>query len=260
MTQQFYKLTLDEALALYQNGLISATALVYFYIRIKLKPGWKLTLHQRPTCSELGIQKTAFYKAIGKLKDKKLIDWEAPNGLVVSIPQSAETIPQSGETIPQSAETSGQIAESSGQIAENKSSKPAPEKASSASPDSYQIFIKSLSDYAREKFFNFVREKTANFPQPINDVSAWLAGTNGAGEPRFRVYYTMFQAEVQEAMPPSQGWESHPKWPDALGAMKEGVTRFLAIGQPNCEDIDQKTRRAMFEYAKAKQLVWGGQS
>ena len=76
MTQQFYKLTLSEVYALYQNGLISATALVYCYIRIKLKPGWKLTLHQRPICSELGIKKTAFYKAISRLKDKDLIDWE----------------------------------------------------------------------------------------------------------------------------------------------------------------------------------------
>ncbi|MBE9072927.1 hypothetical protein [Microcystis sp. LEGE 08355] len=67
MTQQFYKLTLSSAIALYQNGLISATALVYLYILIKLKPEWKLTLHQRPTCSELGIQKTAFYKAISRL-------------------------------------------------------------------------------------------------------------------------------------------------------------------------------------------------
>jgi hypothetical protein len=38
MTQQFYKLTLSSAIALYQNGLISATALVYLYILIKLIP------------------------------------------------------------------------------------------------------------------------------------------------------------------------------------------------------------------------------
>ena len=191
MTQQFYKLTLSSAIALYQNGLISATALVYLYILIKLKPGWKLTLHQRPTCSELGIQKTAFYKAISRLKDQGLIDWEAPNGLVVSLPQSAENIPQSTENIPHSAEFSGQNAE-------NKSPKPLSVKASVVPPDSYQIFIKSLSDTAREKFFNFVREKVKDFKPPIHDIEAWLACNNGAGKERSRVYYDMFHTELQD--------------------------------------------------------------
>ncbi len=257
MTQQFYKLTLSSAIALYQNGLISATVLVYFYIRIKIKPGWKLTLHQRPTCSELGIQKTAFYKAISRLKKQGLIDWEAPNGLVVSLSQSAETIPQSAETSPQSAETSGQIAENNGQIAENKSSKPASGKDYSPSSDSYQIFIKSLSDSAREKFLNFVNEKIKDFPKPINDVEGWLAGLNKAGQSRWQVYYTMFQSEVGEAVAPSQDWENHPRWKEAIAAMRTGVPRFIVLGQPGCEDIEKSTRQAMADYAEANNLVWG---
>jgi hypothetical protein len=246
MTQQFYKLTLSSAIALYQNGLISATALVYFYIRIKLKPGWKLTLHQRPTCSELGIQKTAFYKAIGRLKEQGLIDWEAPNGLVVSIPQTEETFPQSVETFPQSADISGQIAE-------KKSLKPASIKASVVSPNSYQIFSKSLSDTAREKFFNFVREKVKDFKPPINDLEAWLAGKNQAGKERFRVYYEMFQTEVGEAA--VQDWEKHPKRDEWIAQIREGGKgRFIAQGGPTEE---WQMRKAFAEEVVNNNLVWG---
>ena len=252
MTQQFYKLTLSSAIALYQNGLISATALVYLYILIKLKPGWKLTLHQRPTCSELGIQKTAFYKAISRLKDQGLIDWEAPNGLVVSLPQSAENIPQSAENIPQSAENIPHSAEFSGQNAENKSPKLLSVKASVVPPDSYQIFIKSLSDTAREKFFNFVREKVKNFNPPIHDIEAWLAGKNGAGKERSRVYYDMFQSELQE-----RDWENHPKREEWITEIRQGKGRFVAQGGPPEE---WETRKAFADWAITNNLVWGNKS
>ena len=277
-SQQFYPITLADALMLYERGLLSTSGLLYIFLRIRLAPGWKMTLHQREISQRLGISKSQFYRAINKLKDEGLIDWEAPNGLVVTVGissgQQNSVTPNETQLRPSElsyaernsvapSETPVTFSETPVTFSEtNTPSKPAPSKASSASPDSYQIFIKSLSDYAREKFLSFVREKTANFPQLINDVEAWLAGTNGAGKERFRVYYAMFQAEVQEAMPPSQGWESHPKWPDALGAMKEGVTRFLAIGQPGCEDMDKPTRMAMFEYARANNLLprWGKKS
>ena len=265
MTQQHYRMTLAEAIAHYQKGWITATALLYYYLKIRLAPGWKCTLHQREISQHLGIPKTSFYRALENLSAEGMIDWEAPNGLVVSIPQT-ELSPTNGTAVPQMELKSHQWNSSpirgtgSPTNGTDTPSKTAPEKASSGPPDSYQIFIKSLSDYAREKFLSFVREKTANFPQPINDVEAWLAGTNGAGKERFRVYYAMFQAEVQEAMPPSQGWESHPKWPDALAAMQRGVPRFLVLGQPGCEDMDKSTRQAMVDYAEANNLIWGEKS
>jgi DNA-binding MarR family transcriptional regulator len=89
MTQQFYQLTLSEAISLHKCGLIQAPALLYFFLRTRLAPGWKMTLHQQEISQHLGISRTAFYKAIQKLKDKGLIDWEAPNGLVVTVAESA---------------------------------------------------------------------------------------------------------------------------------------------------------------------------
>jgi len=98
---QHYRMTQADAIAQYQDGLISATALIYYYLKIKLAPDWKMTLHQRSVCKELGISKAAFYKGIQRLKDKGLIDWEAPNGVVVSFVQSEETCDQS-KTVEQS--------------------------------------------------------------------------------------------------------------------------------------------------------------
>jgi hypothetical protein len=158
-------MTLEEAIALHQCGLISSTALLYCYLRIRLAPGWKITLHQREISQQLGISKAAFYKGIQRLKDKKLIDWEAPNGVVVILGQNGDSLDKS-ETVGQNrdsldkSETSLDKSETSLDKSETLTpSKTLPVKASVVPPDSYQIFIKSLSDTAREKFFNFVREK-----------------------------------------------------------------------------------------------------
>ena len=179
MKQQHYRMTLEEAIALHQCGLISSTALLYCYLRIRLAPGWKITLHQREISQQLGISKAAFYKGTQRLKDKKLIDWEAPNGVVVILGQNGDSLDKS-ETVGQNRDSLDKSETSLDKMETLTPSKTLPVKASVVPPDSYQIFIKSLSDTAREKFFNFVREKVKDFNPPIHDIEAWLAGKNGA--------------------------------------------------------------------------------
>ena len=249
MTQQFYKLTLSEAIAHYNQGDITAKGLVHFYILIKGKPGWKIKLAHKEVCAELGISKAAFYNAISRLKVEGSINWEAPKGVRVSINASVCECGQQSR-----------IMDSESTIVDSEASKPASSKADSYPSDSYQIFSKSLSDSARESFLNFVREKIRDFPKPINDLEGWLAGLNQAGQYRFRVYYEMFQSEVGEGVAPSADWESHPKWQQALAAMRTGVPRFIVLGEPGCEDIDKPTRQAMADYAEAKNLIWGSES
>ena len=239
MTQQFYKLTLAEAITQYKLGLLTAPGLLYCYLKIRLAPGWKMTLHQREISSKLGISKAAYYKAYAKLQQLGLIEFEAPNGLTVTLSTNGD---------------------SSLRLETSSTAKPASIKASSPSSDSYQIFSKSLSDLARENFLNFVREKIKDFPKPINDVEGWLAGKNQAGQYRWRVYYDLFQGEFGEKIAPSQDWENHPQWQQALAAMRTGVPRFIVLGQPGCEDIDKSTRQAMADYAEANNLIWGEES
>ncbi len=273
---QFYKLTLEDALSLYKHGLISTSGLLYFFLRIRLAPGWKMTLHQREISEKLGISKPQFYRAIHKLSDEGLIDWEAPNGLVVTVGVSFgdhNSVTMSATQLRQSklgydernsvTDSATPVTMNETQVADRATATPPqvpPDNDSPSSSDSYQIFSKSLSDLARENFLNFVREKIKDFPKPINDVEGWLAGKNQAGQYRWRVYYDMFQSEFGEALAPSQDWESHPQWEQALAAMRTGVPRFIVLGQPGCEDIDKSTRQAMADYAEANNLIWGEES
>ncbi len=92
--QQHYRITLAEALANYKEGLITANGLLYFYLKIRLAPGWKCTLNQREISSRLGISRAAFYKAIAKLSEKGLIQFETPNGVTVTLSANRDSTPQ----------------------------------------------------------------------------------------------------------------------------------------------------------------------
>ena len=61
-----------------------------------------------------------------------------------------------------------------------------------SAPQTYSDFIQTLSEGEREKFLDFVTEQIKDFAQPINDVEAWLANFNKAGQNRWEVYYSKF--------------------------------------------------------------------
>ncbi len=150
-------MTLEEAITLHECGLIQSPALLYFFCRIRLAPGWKMTLHQQEISQHLGISKHQFYRAVQKLKDKGLIDWEAPNGIVVTVAESATVRGKCNsvaESATEFAESATEFAESATEFAESATVPPpqAPrDKAPSPSSDSYQITNKSLSNSEREK-------------------------------------------------------------------------------------------------------------
>jgi len=68
----------------------------------------------------------------------------------------------------------------------------------------YTDFIQTLSDSERANFLNFCEGKTKNLSQPVNDIEAWLAHTNKAGQNRWEVYYEKFlvkeQAQSQKSL------------------------------------------------------------
>lgn len=66
-SEQFFKLTLQEAIARYQRGAYSTCALVQSYIDIKFKPGWKISIDPQEAIEELGITISQFRRAIKKL-------------------------------------------------------------------------------------------------------------------------------------------------------------------------------------------------
>jgi len=71
---------------------------------------------------------------------------------------------------------------------------------SSQAIQTYSEFKKTLSETESENFLNFCEEKTRNLSQPVNDIEAWLASKNKAGQNRWEVYYQNFTA-FQQALP-----------------------------------------------------------
>ncbi len=252
MAQQHYRMTLEDVLYQYQCGLISSTALLYYYLKIRLKPGWKVSLHQREISQQLGISKAAFYKGISRLKEKKLIDWEAPNGLVVSLGQNRDTLDRS-ETPLDKMETVLDRSETPLDKMETMTpSKTADSKLCGSSPNSYQIFFNSLSDYEREKFFYFVREKIKDFSHPINDLEGWLARKNEAGQYRFNVYYALFTDGCKEDNSIKIDWEKYPQRDEWIKQIRSGKPRFIALGG---SPEEQPMRKAFADWAIANNRI-----
>ncbi len=247
---QFYRMTLESALTHYQQGDLTAKGLVHIYLLIKCKAGWKIKLEPKKICSQLGIQKTAFYNAISRLKIEGSIEWEAPNGIVVSISDAFRQCGKDSVNV----ELNSAFEETQSANAEKGVSSALSVVSSSPSSDYYQIFNSSLSDEVREKFLNFVKEKVKNFATPINDLEAWLAVKNAAGKERFSVYYKMFTTEVGEAVAPSQSWENHPMREEWINQIKErGKSCFIAQGGSSEQ---WEMRQAFSDWAVGHNLVW----
>jgi hypothetical protein len=261
---QHYRMTLSEAIDHYQKGWITATALLYYYLKIRLKKGWKVTLHQREIKKQLGIPKSSFYRAIENLSKEGLINWEAPNGLVVRLAghheiESDEETPSSSpcqqdesieshewdksstdETNSPTDETNSPTDETDSPTNGTKTpDKPSPIKDSSDYSNSYQIFINSLSDSERENFFDFVKEKTKNLSQPINDIEAWLASTNKAGQNRWEIYYENFSATLQKQSEDSEKRAIEKKYQEQWKAWKLEIEQRSARTE---EEMPPQTR------------------
>ncbi|MBD2215279.1 hypothetical protein H6G27_36415 [Nostoc linckia FACHB-104] len=72
----------------------------------------------------------------------------------------------------------------------------------------YTEFIQTLSKDERANFLEFCEEKTKNLSQPVNDIEAWLAHQNKAGQNRWEVYYKKFLAWQQAKAKKSQSSRS----------------------------------------------------
>lgn len=76
----------------------------------------------------------------------------------------------------------------------NQGSEPLPNEdfSSPKTIKTYSEFIKTLSESERENFLKFCLELTSNLSSPVNDIEAWLAHKNKAGQNRWEVYYQKF--------------------------------------------------------------------
>lgn len=189
---QFYKLTLDRAIADYRDGLITATGLLRYYLKIRYAPGWKIRINPEEICSLLGFTRATFYKALGKLKKLGRAEIGKLNLIPLvfteeEIAQEADLGKDSPTVEPESptVDSESPIGDSCSPI--GKSSRPSENltppktpkiKADSDSPDSssnpYQSFSLSLSDSQRENFLAFCTNQANQLPKPPVLVKKWI--------------------------------------------------------------------------------------
>ncbi len=186
---QFYKLTLDRAIADYRDGLITATGLLRYYLKIRYAPGWKIRLNPQEICSLLGFTKATFYKALAKLKKLGRAEIGKLNLIPITLTEEEEveekqdspTVNTQSPTVESESPTEEQKSPSgfSSRPSENLTTpKPPKTKANGDSPDidsnSYQSFSNSLSDSQRENFLGFCQQQASQLPKPPVLVKKWI--------------------------------------------------------------------------------------
>jgi hypothetical protein len=244
MSNQFYKMTLTEAIDDYQKGLISATTLLYYYLKIKIGPGWQLSKSQKEICEKLGISKSGFYTGLSKLKAERSINFQhlQPLNTVSHCQAESTDCPikngQIGDSSGQIGDSSGQIGDSSGrlrnrrlspQIGDSKTSKPVSDKGSSDSPDlysdSYQIFIKSLSEGERENFLEFLPGRSQKLPKPPTLPMKWIE--RNAEELRAK-WESFCGTSSNHQSSKFSVWANHPRFNELWqGVCTHGTTGYV---------------------------------
>ncbi len=222
---QFYKLTLDRAIADYREGLITATGLLRYYLKIRYAPGWKIKLNPPEICSLLGFTKATFYKALAKLKKLGIASIGKLNLIPVTFTETEETEKTENSPIADSQsptvdyespieDSQSPTGKSNFQSENTTPPKPTKTKPSGDSPDSssnyYQIFIKSLSQSQRENFFGFCTNQANQLPNPPVLIKRWVQ--HNWVELRGLWYKKFPDVAYLSGDTAQQDWYAHPRF------------------------------------------------
>lgn len=199
---QFYKLTLDRAIADYRDGLITATGLLRYYLKIRYAKGWKIRLNPEEICSLLGFTKATFYKALAKLKKLGRAEIGKLNLIPLTLTEESEaeekqdspTVDTQSPTVYSESPTEEKespTVKSSLQLENFTPPKPPKTKASSSSPDFYsnnsnkktdtlsqstevEEEINQLTSEERENFRNFCEKQAYQLPTTPTLINRWI--------------------------------------------------------------------------------------
>ena len=261
---QFYKLTLDRAIADYRDGLITATGLLRYYLKIRYAPGWKIRLNSLEVCSLLGFTRATFYKALAKLKKLGQASISKLNLIPVTLTETEEK-----EDSP-IADSQSPTVDCKSSIVENQSPngtsslqsenltspKPPKDRTSSDSPDSssdfYQIFLNSLSDSQRENFLAFCVSQANQLPKPPVLVKKWIQ--NNWEELRSLWCKKSPDVAYLSSHTSQQDWHNHPqfnKWKRRLECQYDAPYFIVLLKNGGTEE----ERRAFARWAIDNEIV-----
>ncbi len=73
-----------KAIAHYHIGDLTAKGLLRFWVRIRLAEGWSTNINPKELRQQLGMKRSTFWAALGKLKEEGEIDWQEPTNLKIT--------------------------------------------------------------------------------------------------------------------------------------------------------------------------------
>jgi len=208
-TVQYCQIRLEDAIALYREGNLTAAGLLKLYIKIKFAPGWQIGLIPEQVCQVLGIAKATFYKALAKIKEQdKLKRIKIINKIMLGDEQVISTDEPKTPHSP-TVENESPTVENKSTSVENESLKESDSSEQSDSPDlssdSYSKFISNLSQGEREKFLEFCKKRTDSFDIPLKcSLRIFLAAKNKKTDtPYFAEFWELYQREGDVILSPT---------------------------------------------------------
>ncbi|MCP6761953.1 MAG: hypothetical protein NHB32_25105 [Fischerella sp. CENA71] len=217
MTEQYYRLTLNDAIALYKSNDLTAKGALKIWVRIRFKTGWEGFIDTKELRELFDMRRSTFWEALGKLEEEGEIELSEPHKIHIKRLSDSSGIP---DDVQNSGQVSGKPDEcpenrtgvqNSGQVSgipDDESLKPSQQAESSEPPDLiqdlYQSFINSLSESERESFLKFGSEKAAKLPSPPQLPRKWI-------EKNWEDIQREWYKSRGQNIPKASSWEADPR-------------------------------------------------
>ncbi|MBC1237600.1 hypothetical protein [Nostoc sp. 2RC] len=232
MTEQHYRMTLTDAIALYKSADLTAKGALKIWVRIKFKENWAAFIDTKEVRDLFDMKRSTFWEALSKLEEEGEIELSEPHKIHIKRLRDSSGIPdtrpenRTKAKIPDSHPENRTVIRKTGQpsgIPDSQDLETSSEGDSSDSTDLFQIFLNSLSETERENFLEFGKKKAADLPKPpilplkwieknFEELSEqWLLTRNenenqnqkynfaAYSEPQHQMWYQQLQAVVSGA-------------------------------------------------------------
>ena len=247
MTEQHYRLTLEDAIARYKNRELTVKGLLRLYFEIRLKPGWEMRKTPREIYEEIGISRASFYANYAILREERKVIGEDPDEKPLSIrlpicnPGQDSTSLDSQSTSLDSQSTS---LDSQSRVLDSKSLKLLQSNDFKETPDLFQLFLNSLSVEERESFLKFAQEKAKAMPNPPQLVDAWIAKHHVDLHRQF-VSSAAGKEARKEAVISQSNWKKDPRFEEWIRASFERGYEWVQE-----KEVEREQRHSFHSWAQ----------